>query len=253
MKYWLILIIICLSISCRYSEKAKFKVFERNGLIIKGAVINDTIFDDTIMYFNKKNILNKIEVYHYGMLNGTTISYYENGTPQSKVNYTNGIMNGSRKYYEIDGKLYYEDFYYYNLLAGPIIYYKKNGQPKNYTFTNLQNETILFIDYDSWEGVQKIVPDCINYTYNTQVRDGEKEISLFVFLMKPPKLNFSYSVFERSKKSKNSYKEVESLSSTLPFKEITLPVLPDEMIYSVGVKIYDSLLKREVMVYKDFQ
>jgi hypothetical protein len=61
------------------SEQRKYKIIEKDGLTVKGYVINDTLFDDTVYYYNSENIVVRKEVYVNGKISGLSEGFYDNG------------------------------------------------------------------------------------------------------------------------------------------------------------------------------
>jgi hypothetical protein len=238
--------------SCKEEGMKKSVTIRRGDTILKGNIINDTLFNDTIKYYNLNNDLVSVKVFKNGKEDGISTDFYSNGRPMIVASYSNGLKNGLNVYYDSLGKCFYKDFYYYNLIVGPILYFDKEGKPKRYFFSNLQNETLLQIDYEKWNGIRDIYSNCINFTSNTLRQDSTKEIILFLYIIDPPKLSFRYSIFKKKKASESGFVEIKEIKSNLPFAQITLPVLPDDEQYSVGVNIYDSIFKKRSIIYKDF-
>ena len=125
------------------------------------------------------------------------------------------------------------------------------GNQKDIFFSNLQNEDLVFIDYEKWKGVKEIVLNSINFTKNVQKSDSMRELSLFLYVINPPKLSFKYVIFKKKKADKAGFIEVEKVTSKLPFAQITLATLPEDQHYVVGLNIYDSIIGKQTMIYKD--
>lgn len=237
--------------SCNSANKREVISIQKNDTIMKGDIINGVFFKDTILYYNMSNNLIGSAVFENNKYNGFLTSYYPTGTLQKTTNYSNGVKNGFNNYFDSLGNCFYKDFYYFDLLVGPIIYFSKQGEPKIYYFSNLQNETLVKIDYQNWGGIKDIYSKCINFTSNTNKEDSVKKISLLLYLINPPKFSFEYSVFKKKVNSEEDFILVEKISDTLPFIQFTLPSLPKDETYSIGVDIYDSLLRKETIIYKD--
>jgi hypothetical protein len=224
---------------------------KKGDVIIKGDIINDTLFNDTIKYYDLNNELTGVKFFKNGKEEGRSIDFYSHDRPMIITSYSNGIKNGYNEYFDTSGKRIYRDFYYYDLIVGPIIYYDKLERPKRYFFSNLQNETLLHIDYEKWNGIKDVISDCINFTSNTIRGDTTKETNLLLYLISPPRLSFAYSIFKKKKVSDAGFIEIKQVKSDQPFIQITLPNLPQDEHYAVGLNVYDSILNKQTIVYKD--
>jgi hypothetical protein len=237
--------------SCKEDKNEKIVTIQKGDTILKGHITNDTLYNDTIKYYNLNNDLISVKVFKNGKEDGVSTDFYPNGKTMVTTSYSNGKKNGYNIYYDSLGQPFYKDFYYYDLIVGPICYFDKQGNPKRYFFSNLQNENLLHIDYEKWDGIKEIYSNCINFTFNNIKLDTTKEIILFLYLVNPPKFSFKYSIFKKKKVSDDGFVEIEKIKSDLPFAQITLPILPSDEHYSVGLSIYDSLLKKQSIIYKD--
>lgn len=237
--------------SCKEVKKKRYKIVNNNGITAKGYVINDTLFDGTVFYYNENNTLIRTEFFKEGKIEGLSTEYHSNGLPKIQTNYSAGKKNGVNAYFDSSGKCFYMDNYYYDLVVGPIIFFKNNEIPKRFFFANLQNETLIDIDYQSWNGVKDIIPNCINYTYNFERHDSTDQVSLLLYLISPPKFSFNYSILKVKRKSASEFSVVTKLENGEPFKNLVLPILPDSMYYSISLDIFDSILNKKTIVYKE--
>ena len=93
------------------------------------------------------------------------------------------------------------------------MYRNKDGTPKRYFFSNLQNEDLFDLNYSSWNGIKEVYSQCINFTVNTINRDSTKEVSLFLYLIDPPRFSFKYSILKKKKEAADEFLEVQKLIS----------------------------------------
>lgn len=233
------------------SEQRKYKIIEKDGLTVKGYVINDTLFDDTVYYYNSENIVVRKEVYVNGKISGLSEGFYDNGGIRDRIIYSNGLKNGANIYYDSLGRRIYSDNYYYNLSVGPIVYYDTLGIAQRFFFVSFDNRTLLDIDYKSWKGINDIVLNFINYSFQLQQTDSVHDASLFLYMMKPPRFSTKYSLYKRSKKNDDDQDLVTDISSEQPFIEYTLPILSDEYYYSIRLDIYDSIMNKRSIINRD--
>lgn len=246
----LILIFSFLLFACNKNSRKKFEK-QINGYLVKGYVINNTIYDDTLYYYDSEGLLARKDFFREGKLNGPSIDFFSNGRPSMIINYSEGLKNGDNSYFDTSGKCYYKDFYYYDLVTGPIIYFDTSQNPKSYYFANLQNETIFTIDYKNWKGIESVVEKCINYTVNEQVRDSVNENQILLYLIRPPKLMFDYELYKKNKIHKDEIKINVDIKTNLPFINLTLPEPKENEYYTVKLSIYDSILRKKTIIYKD--
>lgn len=237
-------------ISCNNLDYKKSKTIRVNNEIIKGEIINDTILNDTIYSYDLNSNLKRKEYFNHGKREGLSVEYYNN-RPSRITAFSDGLRNGYSSYLDSFGRIYYKDYCYYDIVVGPIIYYNINEQPKKYFFVNLQNETLLEIEYQKWNGVKDIYSKCINFTANLQKRDTMREIGLLLYLINPPKFSFEYALFKRKVDKEDDFTELMKIKHDGPFVNIALPVLPINEQYAIGLNIYDSILNKNTIVYKD--
>ena len=242
-----VLILVFLSCSQRSGKTNITK--HQDGLILKGYAV-DSIFDDTVFYYNNENQLVKQEKLSKGEKDGISVEYYPNGTPISVSYYSDGLKNGYTSYYNSSGKPRYQDFHYYGLVVGPILYFDSLGAPKRYFFASLENQTLIHIDYKSWSGITSILTKCINFTSNIQLWDTVQKVNLLLYLPQPPKLAFEYSIVKKKDLVENKFDHVLAVKHDKPFKILTLPALSKDESYFVQLDVYDSIFKKETVVIK---
>ncbi len=251
MKIYFYLFVILSFCSCTQTNKKNIIRIQKGDTILEGNITNDTLFNDTILYYDLNGKLIRSSVFKEGKQNGISTEYYLNGNPMKITNYLDGYKNGENFYFDSLGKYFYRDFYYFGLPTGPITFFDLKGQPKTFYFTNLQNETLLQIDYQKWRGIKEIYSNCINFTLHIAKEDSTRKIYLLLYLIEPPKFSFKYTIFKKKTASENDFVEVQKIKNDFPFKQISLSILPNDEIYSVGVDIYDSILNKQTIIYKD--
>lgn len=256
MKIYLIAKIVMLAfllplIGCKDKNK-RYKVIEEDGITIKGYLINDSIFDDTMSYFNSAGVLLSKKLYKNGLLNGISKEFYPNGLLKSQTNYSNGLKNGSNLYYDLSGKCLYSDLFYYERPVGPITYFDSIGQPKRFFFITFDNRTLFDIDYLLWKGIDnELILNLVNYSYEYQQEDSVRKSSLFLYKISPPRFFTKYSLYKRLKSDNNQQSLIYDFSKPEVFEEISLPILDDKYYYSIRLNIYDSILKKELVINRE--
>lgn len=240
--------------SCINSNK---KAREINGVLVVGNIVDDTLYNDTISFYSKSNLLLEKSVYKNGVLDGESIYYYANGCIKSKQNYTLGLKNGLNYLYDSLGRLKYIGRYYYGLPVGSISYFDENGSPKKYFFISFQNESLLEIEYSEWNGVKDIIGDCIRSYVDVQKNETTPLYSVFLYLMNPPRLKMEYSLYLSSKTGEVNISDLPGMNKMYTiegdseFVQLDLPFLSENDKYFIQLKIYDSILNKESVVYKE--
>jgi hypothetical protein len=243
-------------ISCKEATVKNYVTIRKGDVIIKGDITKDTVFNDTIYFYNLRGDLISQKFYKNGSREGVSTDFYLSGIPMSISSYKNGLKNGPNFFYDSSGRCLYQDFYYYGLGVGPVIYFNNtNGTPKRYFFISLDNKTLFHINYENWIGINnEIATNLINFTGNVQRRDSLREMSIFLYLINPPKISLLYSILKKKKNDdENNFVEVEKIPNNNYFEQIVLPVLREDEQYVVSVNIYDSILNKKAVVYKDVE
>lgn len=241
-KYYLAIFFFSCILSCKNESSNKLVRIVNNDSTIVG-----TIKDDTIKYYDNENRLLGFETYENQKINGVSIKYYPSGVIKEITEYENGLKNGRSITFDSLSNKIFEEYSYYDLLVGPCIYYKE-GIPEKYYFTNLENETLFKIDYNSWKGVKDIAGKCISKSALYEIADnGQGRIKLLLYLMNPPKFNFKFFI---QKKENEVFELIEEVQEIKPFKNIELPFKNGDE-YRIHLEIFDSLLNKKSVVYQD--
>ena len=234
--------------SCTNSSNYSKQLKSGDTLIIGN--VTDSSRNGKLMYWINDTLVG-MEFYDNNELNGVSEFYYPNGKLKMHSEYKGGILNGLKQYYYPNGVLKYSDYHYEGLLVGPITFYDSLGYPEKYYFTSLDNVDLLKIDFKKWIGVESIARDLFLYSLNTEYYDSIRRYKVFIYLPSPPKLRLEYGIYIKDPKSKEQYKKQMSVKGGSPF--MNLPVSKDIIDNgAVGVLIYDSILKKETIIFKDF-
>lgn len=193
-------LLLCFLPSCR--QKASNEVIVDNKYRAVGNISNDTTYDGNIEFYdiNTGNLAFSV-TYKDGMLNGEKRDYYSNGKVYSISNYTNGLLNGVTNFFDSTGLRTYTQENYYGLNFGRKITYNKEGV-KKFDFYSFDNELLFSIDYDSLKKnkITSIQNDFFFYNEEwfkyLSDSDNKSRKEYFIYLPNPPKFRFEYSVVE---------------------------------------------------------
>jgi hypothetical protein len=248
--FYCILIVIFYSCSDK-PNRLSYKEIEKDGYIIKGNVIDDSVFNDTMRYYDRNNILISKKVFVNGTQSGVSFDYYPNGYVWIASNYSINTKNGKYLVFDSTGKLQFESYYYFDLGVGPVIYYK-NNDPERYFFISLDDRDLLRIDYSDWRGISGIFDQLVNFSVNETRRDTVNELSVFLYLINPPKLSVVYSVDKANRIDDSKKAFVRSINSDGMFIRFSLPKLSDQAEkYVFKLEVFDSILNKKSIIYRD--
>lgn len=140
--------------TCTKKEKKYFiKTYYPSGnLLSSGWYTNDSIPIDTIYKFYENGKLFSISIYDTsgtGKLNGTSILFYENGSPFQKSTYSKGKLQGFLFEYNKSGVLHVKQFYVDDKPIGDNYNYDNNGNLSHYAFYWTDTAFLNYIEYDS--------------------------------------------------------------------------------------------------------
>lgn len=246
-----ILLLFTYFIACVNKNNRTFTESNVDGFIVKGYKINDSLYDDTVCFYTSTGSLVRKEYYENGKLNGGSCTFYLNGVLKSETNFNNGRKLGVNNYFDSLGKKIYSDYYYYDIPVGPITYYNPDGTPKRFFFASMDNQTLMDFEYSSWTGVEKIARSLIYYTKEYEIADSIRDLSIFLYIIKPPKISTEYKIVRKNKKNTTDNLDVLKAESIYHFKIFSLPELSPDYFYSMQVTVYDSILNKKTVIRKE--
>jgi hypothetical protein len=232
--------------SCSQTEN-NFLETEKDGITIKAKINKDSTFKDTVFYFNANGLLLSKSIYKGGLRNGDSTKFFINRNPESIFKFKDNLLNGYHYFYDsATNKIKYCDYFYNDLSVGPIIFYDEYEQPNKYFFAGFDNSTLLGINYDYWNGIDKnFITSLINYTGKKSLEDTNEVVSIFLYLIQPPKFSIKYSILKNS-----NYKDEEILkiNDSRPFINFNLPFPKSGENYIIQVDLFDSLKNKPVVI-----
>lgn len=223
----------------------------RSGDTILIGNVTDSTREGQISYKLHDTIVGK-EYFNNNKLNGVSEFYYSSGLTRIRSEYSQGVLNGFRKYFYENSAKQYSDFHFHGLLVGPITFYDSIGQPSRYFFSSLENVTLLYIDYSKWQGIQDKAKDLFYFSINNEFYQNVKKNKLFIYLPQPPRIKLEYGIYVKDSLNNGEPKKQFELKSNLPFAniEISQNILENG---AIGVMVYDSILNKETIVYRYFK
>lgn len=113
-----------------------YLVYNQNGQLVSSSNFNDGLREGEQLGFNSKGKLISKSYYKIikdsfnfiSVLDGESLSYYENGTLLSKGTYTNGVKNGIWKTWFKNGQLSTEENYCNGLYCSSVFHYDEEGK-----------------------------------------------------------------------------------------------------------------------------
>jgi antitoxin component YwqK of YwqJK toxin-antitoxin module len=142
------------------SDKVAAELFDENGIrYAKGNYMSE-LKDSTWNYYNNLRLVGK-ESFTGGKKNGLSLSFFENGIPDSESNWVNGVLDGVSRSFYPSGKKKTEMMYREGKRQGLSLVYYESGQTEisgqyyndladgNWKFTNGNGVTIYELKYKS--------------------------------------------------------------------------------------------------------
>ena len=245
------ILFVFLCISCTNKSKRNIVLDE---YVVEGNINDDTIYNGEIIFRNKtsKNIL-FTTTYSNGVKNGVNKEYYQNGSLRSISYYDNNKLLGPLYYFDSLGRLLQERFVFYDIPVGGVSRYI-NGKLIDYCFYSLDNEILFKINYDSVKNKSVEILQEGFFFYDTYTKDvkGESLYNYRLYLMRPPRYSFVYSLVQID--TKYSVKRVlkKMHSKLLPWAEVNIPVseLNSQNQLAFRLEVYDSINNTSTLMFK---
>lgn len=238
--------ILFLIISCKQNNNNTL-IVKREGIVIKAKINNDSTFKDTVYYFNEAGILISKVLYKNGLKNGDSINYYLSGNIKNSYEFINNMKWGHHCVFDsTNNMLLYRDYFFNNLNVGSVVFYDSTGKPNKFFFIGFDNKTILGVNYYYWQGVEdKFITNLINYTGKISVEDSKEVVSVFLYLINPPKLSINYSIIRTTN---NIDEEVYKIENKTPFVTFSLPLPNSKENYFIQAALFDSLKNKPLII-----
>lgn len=250
-------ITICLlCIGC--NSRAKLKEIILGDEKVVGNISKDTVFNGTILFFNKKtNELISESNYVDGNLEGKSIDYYPNGKVSSIANYRDDKLHGEMILFDQTGNRIKKENFYYNIRVGESINYKDKNVSQ-YNFFSLDGDLLFYLNYDSIRN-RKITEYKKSFFFfhkrkyanfsSGPLTDSLTEV--FLYMPSPPLFNFSYYLV-RIDSSFQKENVIQHLNNSEPWIVIdNLKVdLDEKFYYAIKLNIIDSSNGDEITMYK---
>ena len=257
-KYYLMLIIVVFTLSCK--QKTERILMLSNETNAVGDISKDSIYNGIIKFYD--NITEKLieqTDFNNGIRNGMSYHFYYNGKIRDKSQYVKGKLDGYVYFYDSTGLLTDIEHYYAGIKIGAKIHYI-NNKLNYYQFNNLEDETILSIEYDSLKKKKLIdlyYPLIFSRCKGDTVNDTVHLPKIFIYLPNPPKFKFEYSIVKVDKECKNplllhSFNKDTSGWACVYFEEFMNRhyIIPKQDSLAIRLKLYDSLNNDHWTVYR---
>ncbi|MCG2617844.1 hypothetical protein LZZ85_26320 [Terrimonas sp. NA20] len=229
MKIIVSLIFVIILTGCKDKSPQEKRLLVDDSLLAVGQISDDTIYSGLVKFYDPRSskILYSCN-YKDGKLDGIKTDFHENGEVYSRQMYHGGLPHGYVNFYDTAGQIYARQFFYYGLKSGPSINWK-DGQPTSFHFYSLDNRLLIDLDYSDL--TEKLISDVQQgfFFYQTSEvitanwRDGTSaQKDIFLYLPKPPKFDFKYSLV----KIDSQYKVlsiIREISSNDIFEKISVP------------------------------
>jgi uncharacterized protein len=105
------------------NEHGPWQYFHANGETMSVGRFISGLKEGEWRYYDEAGLLEMVEQYNNGMLNGVTTIYHPTGRKKLTINYQNGIAEGELKWYDIFGLVNEENTFREDMRNGPGIRY----------------------------------------------------------------------------------------------------------------------------------
>lgn len=232
---------ICISFSACNTKKQPTRLV-LDDLVAVG-FFEDSVFDGLVSFYDKKSgrMVKQCD-YDSGVENGLYKQFHPNGQLWIEARYTHGVSNGMNYLYSERGELMSTSYQYYGLPVGPFTEYA-NSKPKWFTFSSLNYESMLDIDYDSLgdRGLLGVTDDMI---FLTALKRQFSSNPLYrLFLIQPPGFRFEYSLVSVDTLTEVTKRIRVFEQEEIPWVEFELDhnARPANSIYGIQLDAKDSI------------
>lgn len=246
-------LVVVLNLSCTTRNKKdtySYKEIKLNGEVVKGRMNSDSVYNGEIKFYRDGKLI-ETRNYINGVSQGKVIDFFADGKI-SQISYDkDGLTTGESTVFDSSGRLFMKQFNYFGKAIGPQIIYDSTGTPSQFLFINFENETICSLNYLS-SRLNVESGELLNPTFQEVNVGGKDMVSIFTYLIRPPKLKCDYSICLMVDTTKRSIKTVKEIKSNDFYYQDNFPAVRNKY-YCVTLHIYDSLQgieKTFVNVYK---
>ena len=234
---------ILLFISCKRDWHKDLIVNDSKGIIRKGRVINDSLFDGVVKLYDYYNRYIGFETYSFGIKNGASVRYFPNEKKSDSLFYSNGQSIGYVYEYDSTGLLIDKSFNYNGRSVGPHYIYNRSANCIKYYFYSFEGALI----YSS-----KTEKDTSNYELGSEINlrvtsikiDNDFKSWLFLYLVLPHYLKVHYALAILDSNNKILSTEMIIADNTFFYEKI-LDQLSDKKSYAIIRYIYNPYKGRE--------
>jgi hypothetical protein len=249
-------LISCLFAACQSRNIRSVNLGD--GVRAEGRITDDTTFDGVIKFYDgKTNQLIEVGNYVNGIHNGFDTIYNKNGSIAYSADFSGDKQNGYSYHFDSAGNLIEKSYNYYGLNVGGSINYL-NDSVKEYYFYDLDENLLLYIDYDSIKGskfgeshhILFFFHDSNYRTYDNRgaVHSGK---TYFVYTPNPPKFDFKYS-FVAIDSAYKIHAVLNEISNKQPWSIVNInwkPENPNQQL-ALRLELRDSINNKDMVAFK---
>lgn len=217
-----------------------------DGIVIKGKVIADSLYNGRIEYYDSLNQYPGYSNYKFGLKDGVEVSYYLNGKISDSSFYRNGMRNGFAYNFQKTGKLSDKGFYLNGRSFGPAYEYDDNGNIKYFSFVNFERK--LIFQSKKIDSVIYNKDEFINANIYGTSKGGDEIDVLFLYLVLSPfiKSHYELAILNNKKKIISS----KRILSNTYYIEQELPDLPEGNKYAVVLYTYNPFKDKDDLIIR---
>jgi antitoxin component YwqK of YwqJK toxin-antitoxin module len=238
-------IIIFALLGCNNSNKLKNVQIFKNGELLKGYVISDSIFIGKVNHYDSSsNVYLGFSTYKSGVEEGDFVNYYIGENYSDSGSLEHGVINNYVYRKDSVGHLTYKSNFYNGKRIGGVIQYDSLKRVSNYYFFNFEGDIIYQCFKTQFnDSTFRDIGELVNVSLNELFVEGNKKMCLFLYILDHPYLKTSYelAVIDKGDKILQS----KPINSKNCFYEAVLDTLPVDQNYAISLHTYNSFKKRD--------
>jgi hypothetical protein len=219
------------------NNSSELRKINKNGFTLEGQISKDSILNGPILFYDSNNVMVAKISYVNSIKEGPSINYYPNGKEKDDIEFRQGKENGYHTVYDSAGNIAYRDYYFHGVQFGPLYFYQ-NNKCKEYYFTSFENETLLYLNYDSLSQTNQNGDDYFHMRVTNALQDDKTKLYLFLYLLNPPSKSFNYNICIED--SLDNINNIRKMPSDKIFFQTYLDTLSNGNHYCISLNVYDS-------------
>lgn len=242
--FYIIIITRLVFLSCKEKNR---EIYDGEYRIV-GKINTDSVWNGEMRFYDiKSNKLTAMRTYKDGILTGPSIRYNDEGKVIDSVSFTLNKKMGYNYVYDNSGQLLQKVNFFYGRQIGAT-YTFEDSNIIEYSFQNFENNILYFYSFDPKIGEHYFADD--SYLANSSVSectiDGVEGISIFTYLITPPKIKISHCIYRYD--SLNHIIDSFKIPHNNFYFEKFFPIKNKNENFVISINKYDSVKQKETVI-----